>query len=66
VVSSISAGKRLDCTLLAMNNKLTVGGIVCDLEKAFDCVNHDIFLSEQEFNGVVGKFNTLITSYLSF
>ena len=25
--------------LNAMNNKLPVGGIFCDLEKAFDCVN---------------------------
>jgi hypothetical protein len=27
--------------LLALNNKLTVGGKFCDLEKAFDDVNHD-------------------------
>jgi len=26
--------------LNAMNNKQIVGGIFCDLEKAFDCVDH--------------------------
>jgi len=51
--------------LLALNNKLTVGGMFCDLEKAFDSINHDILLSKCEFHGFRGKTNTLLQSYLS-
>jgi len=32
--------------LNAWNNELIVGGILCDLEKAYDCVIHDILLSK--------------------
>jgi hypothetical protein len=50
--------------LTALNNRIKVGGIFCDLHKAFDCVNHDILLSKMEFYGILGKANNLIKPYL--
>jgi hypothetical protein len=50
--------------LTALNNKLLVGGILCDLHRAFDHVNYDIMLSKLEFYGISGKPNNLIKSYL--
>jgi hypothetical protein len=34
----------LDEILCALNDKMHVVGIFCDLAKAFDCVNHDIII----------------------
>jgi len=48
-----------------MNNNQLVGGIFCDLQKAFDCVNHNILLEKLELYGVEGKLKTLIESYLT-
>ena len=50
--------------LTALNNKLLVGGIFCDLQKPFNSVNYDIVLSKMEFYGISGKANNLIKSYL--
>jgi hypothetical protein len=47
-----------------MNSKLAVGGIFCDLEKAFDWVDHGILLSKLKFYGINGKHLALYQSYL--
>jgi Reverse transcriptase (RNA-dependent DNA polymerase). len=50
--------------LNALNNKLMAGGNFCDLEKAFDYVDHDILLSKLKFYRVTGKTFLSIKSYL--
>jgi hypothetical protein len=51
--------------LTAMNNNLKIGGIFCELQKAFDCVNYEILLNKWKFCCIQGKFKTLIESYLT-
>ena len=50
--------------LKALNNKTLVGSIFCDLEKAFNSVNHDILLSKLSYYGISGKVKLLLESYL--
>jgi hypothetical protein len=50
--------------ITALNNKQLVGGIFCDLSKAFDCVSHEILLLKLESYGIKGKFGSLLKSYL--
>jgi hypothetical protein len=50
--------------LNAINNKLWVGGIFCNLKKAFDCVNHNILIKKFDHYGITGINKTLYESYL--
>jgi hypothetical protein len=50
--------------LKVMNNKLSVGGIFCDLKKLFDCVNQEILVDKLQFHGIKGTFLALVQSYL--
>ena len=54
----------LNNVLLSFDRKNLVGGLFCDLRKAFDCVNHEILLAKMKFYGISGIANKLMESYL--
>jgi len=41
-----------------------IGGLFCDLKKAFNCVNCDIVLLKMKFYGIVCVAHKLMESYL--
>jgi len=54
----------LNKVLSYLDNKDYVGALFCDLQKAFDFVNHDILLAKLNFYGITGIAYKLIRSYL--
>ena len=50
--------------LNSTDNRKIEGGISLDLQKAFDCMDHDILLEKLKFYGISGKGNELMKSYI--
>jgi hypothetical protein len=48
----------------SLNQRQQVGGIFCDLTKAFDFVNYTILLNKLHYYGIRGKCHRWFTSYL--
>ena len=49
--------------LNALNNKVMVCSNFCDLEKAFDSVNHSLLIKKIKYYGITGKSKLLLESY---
>jgi hypothetical protein len=59
-----STYKLINDILQALNSKKNCGGIFFYLEKAFDCVDHNILMNKINYYGVNGVIFSLIKSYL--
>ena len=54
----------MNSILSAFDNKKYVGGLFCDIRKAFDTVNHELLLTKLESYGILGSSYKLLKSYL--
>jgi hypothetical protein len=54
----------LNETLTALKNKLKAKGLFCDVEKAFNCINHNILLYKLDIYGITGVSQKLYSQSL--
>ena len=54
----------LNNVLSPLDRRNLVGGLFCDLQKPFDCVNREILLAKLKFYGISGIANKLMSSYV--
>ena len=55
----------INSILLSFDKNNLVGGLFCDIHKAFDSVNHEILLAKLKIYGISCISNNLIRSYLT-
>jgi hypothetical protein len=65
ISTEYAAVKITDYILKSLNQKMHVGGIFCNLAKAFDCVNHEILLTKLRYSGIKGSTPDWFKSYLT-
>jgi hypothetical protein len=56
--------KLISGILNSLNKKILVGGIFCYLEKAFDCISHEILVNKLRYYGIKDRQYNLYTSYV--
>jgi sarcosine oxidase/L-pipecolate oxidase len=65
IATEYAAFKLKDCILKSLNQKVHVGGISCDLAKAFDSISHEISLTKLHYFCIKGSTANRFKSYLT-